>query len=133
VLEIGTGSSYQTAILAELAREVVSVERHVELTTKACAALSELGYTNVTLLTGDGTLGWPERAPYDRILVTAAAAACPLPLWTQLAEGGMLVIPVGGRESQTLDVMRKKDGRPRTSTIAGCRFVPLVGAEGWPE
>ena len=133
VLEIGTGSGYQTAILAELAREVVSIERHAELTAKARAALSELGYANITLLTGDGTLGWPPRAPYDRILVTAAAAICPPPLWAQLAEGGILVIPLGGRDSQTLQVMRKEDGLPRTSSISGCRFVPLVGSEGWPE
>ena len=133
VLEIGTGSGYQTAILAELAREVISIERHAELTAKASVALSELGYANITLLTGDGTLGWPPRAPYDRILVTAAAAVCPPPLWAQLAEGGILVIPLGGRDSQTLQVIRKEDGLPRTSSISGCRFVPLVGSEGWPE
>jgi protein-L-isoaspartate(D-aspartate) O-methyltransferase len=133
VLEIGTGSGYQTAILAELAREVVSIERHAPLSESARATLSELGYANIILLTGDGSLGWPPRAPYDRILVTAAAAICPPPLWAQLAEGGTLIIPLGGRDSQTLQVIRKEDGSPRTSSISGCRFVPLVGSEGWPE
>lgn len=133
VLEIGTGSGYQTAILGELAREVVSIERHAELTAQAQAVLSSLGYANVTLLTADGTLGWPERAPYDRILVTAAAATCPPSLWDQLVEGGALVIPVGGRDSQTVQLMRKEGGLPRTSSLSGCRFVPLVGSEGWPE
>ena len=88
VLEIGTGSGYQTAILAELAREVVSIERHAALTVQAEAVLAELGYANVTLLTGDGTLGWPDRAPYDRIMVTAMAVECPPPLLAQLADGG---------------------------------------------
>jgi protein-L-isoaspartate(D-aspartate) O-methyltransferase len=133
VLEIGTGSGYQTAILAELAHEIVSIERHAELTAKASVALSELGYANLTLLVGDGTLGWPPRAPYDRILVTAAAAICPPTLWTQLAEGGILAIPLGGRDSQILQIMRKEDGLPRASSISGCRFVLLMGAEGWPE
>jgi protein-L-isoaspartate(D-aspartate) O-methyltransferase len=133
VLEIGTGSGYQTAILAELAREVISIERHAALTDQAGAVLSALGHTNITLLTGDGTLGWPERAPYDRITVTAAAARCPPSLFDQLAEGGILVIPVGGRGHQTLQTIRKVDGMPRTASLSGCRFVPLVGSEGWPE
>jgi protein-L-isoaspartate(D-aspartate) O-methyltransferase len=132
VLEVGAGSGYQTAILAELAREVISIERHADLAAQARVLLSELGYGNVVLLTGDGTLGWPDRAPYDRILVTAAAASCPPPLFTQLAEGGILIIPLGGREHQTLQVIRKQDGRPHTTSISGCRFVPLVGKEGWP-
>jgi protein-L-isoaspartate(D-aspartate) O-methyltransferase len=133
VLEIGTGSGYQTAILAELAREVISIERHAVLTAQAEAVLAALGYANVTLLTGDGTLGWPERAPYDRIIVTATAAVCPPPLFAQLAEGGILVIPLGGKDHQTLQAIRKEGGEPHTANISGCRFVPLVGLEGWPE
>ena len=133
VLEIGSGSGYQTAILAELAGEVISIERHAPLTAQAGAILSALGYTNVTLLMGDGTLGWPARAPYDRIIVTATAAVCPPPLFAQLAEGGILVIPLGGKEHQTLQAIRKEGGEPRVTNISGCRFVPLVGSEGWPE
>jgi protein-L-isoaspartate(D-aspartate) O-methyltransferase len=133
VLEIGTGSGYQTAILAELACEVISVERHPELSQQAGAVLSDLGYQNVTLLTGDGTLGCPDRAPFDRIMVTAAAAQCPPPLFAQLEEGGLLVIPLGGREYQTLEAIRKVGGRPQSVNLSACRFVPLLGAEGWPE
>ncbi len=133
VLEIGTGSGYQTAILARLAREVVSIERHAALTVQAKAVLAELGYANVTLLTGDGTLGWPDRAPYDRIMVTAMAAACPPPLFAQLSDGGAIVIPLGGRDSQTLQVIRKEVGQPRVVNLSPCRFVPLIGAEGWAE
>jgi protein-L-isoaspartate(D-aspartate) O-methyltransferase len=133
VLEVGTGSGYQTAILAELAREVVSIERHAALSEQAAAILSELGYSNVTLATGDGTLGWPACAPFDRILVTAAAARCPPALWDQLVEDGVLVIPVGDRDMQTLEVMRKVAGKPMVANISGCRFVPLVGQQGWAE
>jgi protein-L-isoaspartate(D-aspartate) O-methyltransferase len=133
VLEIGTGSGYQTAILAELAREVISIERHAALTGEARAVLSELGYTNIALLTCDGSLGWPNRAPFDRIMVTATAAVCPPSLFAQLAEGGILVIPLGGRDSQTLQAIHKEDGSPRAVDISPCRFVPLVGSEGWPE
>jgi protein-L-isoaspartate(D-aspartate) O-methyltransferase len=133
VLEIGTGSGYQTAILAELTREVISIERHATLTAQAKAVLAAFGYANVTLLTGDGTLGWPERAPYDRIIVTATAAVCPPPLFAQLAEGGILVIPLGGKDHQTLQAIRKEGGLPHAANISGCRFVPLVGLEGWPE
>jgi protein-L-isoaspartate(D-aspartate) O-methyltransferase len=132
VLEIGTGSGYQTAILARLAREVVSIERHAALMVQAKALLAELGYANVTLLTGDGTLGCPERAPYDRIIVTAMAAKCPPPLWGQLAEGGTIVIPLGGKEAQTLQLIRKEAGQPVAANLSACRFVPLIGAEGWP-
>jgi protein-L-isoaspartate(D-aspartate) O-methyltransferase len=133
VLEIGAGSGYQAAILAELAHEVISIERHATLTAQAGVVLAALGYANVTLLTGDGTLGWPERAPYDRIIVTATAAVCPPPLFAQLAEGGILAIPLGGKERQTLQPIRKEHGLPHVANISGCRFVPLVGSEGWPE
>jgi protein-L-isoaspartate(D-aspartate) O-methyltransferase len=131
VLEVGTGSGYQTAILARLAHEVVSIERHAALTLQAEAALAELGCSNVTLLTGDGTLGWPPRAPYDCIMVTAAAAECPPPLLAQLAEGGRMVIPLGDRESQVLQLMRKQSGRLRITDLSSCRFVPLIGEQGW--
>ena len=128
VLEIGTGSGYQTAILAELAARVVSIERHAELSRRAGALLAELGYHNVRLVVGDGSAGWPAEAPYDRIIVTAAAAEMPEELFAQLREGGILVMPIGDRDSQTLQAIRKLDGQPRATTLSGCRFVPLVGA-----
>lgn len=133
VLEIGTGSGYQTAILAELAREVVSVERHGVLSGRAGLILSELGYENVTLVTGDGTLGCPEQSPFDRIMVTAAAAGYPPTLFEQLEEGGILVIPLGGRDYQTLQAIRKTAGCPQAVNLSACRFVPLVGEHGWSE
>ncbi len=128
VLEVGTGSGYQTAVLAELADRVVSVERHAELSAQAGSVLAELGYANVQLIVGDGTLGWPTAAPYDRILVAAAAATVPTALFDQLREGGILVIPVGDAESQALVSIRKQQGQPQISRLTGCRFVPLVGA-----
>jgi protein-L-isoaspartate(D-aspartate) O-methyltransferase len=133
VLEIGTGSGYQTAVLAEVAGEVISIERHAALSRQAGAVLAELGLENVTLVVGDGTLGWPGHAPYDRIIVTAAAAECPPALFEQLVEGGILVIPVGGKDCQTLQAIRKQAGEPQRSNLSPCRFVPLVGAQGWPE
>ena len=133
VLEVGTGSGYQTAILAELAGEVVSIERHPELSIRAEALLSELGYKNITLLVSDGTLGCPERAPFDRIIVTAAASECPAALFEQLREGGILVIPLGGHDYQMLQAMHKVGGHPRSANLSACRFVPLLGAQGWPE
>lgn len=132
VLEIGTGSGYQTAILAELAREVFSIERLAPLAEQSRKTLDELDYHNVTIRVGDGTLGWPERAPFARIIVTAMAAECPPALFAQLAEGGILVIPLGERESQTLEAIRKVEGRKHSTSIAGCRFVPLIGEQGWP-
>ena len=133
VLEVGTGSGYQTAILAQLAGEVVSIERHDELSRQAGAVLAELGCGNVTLVVGDGSLGWPPRAPYDRVLVTAAAARVPRSLLDQLADGGLLVIPLGPREHQLLQVIRKTGEGLQVRDLSACRFVPLVGAEGWPE
>jgi protein-L-isoaspartate(D-aspartate) O-methyltransferase len=129
VLEIGTGSGYQTAILAELAARVTSIERHAELSERAAAALEQGGYSNVELIVGDGTLGWPERAPYDRILVAAAAQRVPPALGEQLVEGGILVIPLGESNSQVLESLHKVGGRLHGQTLSGCRFVPLVGAE----
>ena len=129
VLEIGTGSGYQTAILAELAASVVSIERHEELSQRAGQVLAELGARNVQLIVGDGTLGWPECAPYDRILVAAAANEIPPALEEQLAEGGILVIPLGGSHSQMLEAHHKVGGRLHVEPLSGCRFVPLVGAQ----
>jgi protein-L-isoaspartate(D-aspartate) O-methyltransferase len=128
VLEIGTGSGYQAAVLAELAARVVSIERHAELSRRARALLAELGYHNVRFVVGDGSTGWPDEAPYDRIVVTAAASAMPEELFAQLREGGILVMPIGDRDSQTLQTIRKLDGQPRATALSGCRFVPLVGA-----
>jgi protein-L-isoaspartate(D-aspartate) O-methyltransferase len=129
VLEIGTGSGYQTAVLAELASEVVSIERHEALSQTAGEVLSELGYANVRLIVGDGTQGWPAGAPYDRILVAAAATHVPAALADQLAEGGTLVIPVGSSHSQTLYAYHLRGGRLHAELLSGCRFVPLVGAQ----
>lgn len=129
VLEIGTGSGYQTAILAELAGSVVSIERHAELSERAATALTECGYTNVTFVVGDGTLGWPPQAPYDRIIVAAAAAHIPPALVEQLAEGGTLVIPIGDAQGQVLQVVHKVGGTLHAEPLSGCRFVPLVGAQ----
>ena len=133
VLEIGTGSGYQTAILAELAREVISIERHAPLLEEARVRLTTLGYRNTTLIHGDGSLGWPKRAPYDRILVAAASAQCPPALFEQLADPGVLVIPVGGASHQMLQAIHKTGGQSRVLELSPCRFVPLIGAQGWSE
>ena len=135
VLEIGTGSGYQTALLAELCPDgrVVSVERHEELSARAAQVLHELGYANVRLVVGDGTLGRPDDAPYDRIIVTAAAAAIPPALFEQLCEGGILVIPLGNAEQQSLYAVRKVQGRSRATELTQCRFVPLIGESEPPE
>ena len=132
VLEIGTGSGYQTAVLAELAADVVSIERHEALCTRP-KRRGELGYARVKLIVGDGSLGWPPKAPYDRILVTAAAATPPQHLIHQLAPDGILVIPLGNREQQMLQAIRKVGDKTFAESLSGCRFVPLVGVEGWPD
>ena len=133
VLEIGTGSGYQTAILAELAEKVYSIERMYPLSVKARRLLDELGYLNVVLKVGDGTLGWKEEAPFDAVIVTAGSPDVPQPLVDQLTVGGRLVIPVGDRYSQSLvRVARAKEGI-RKSDLGGCRFVNLVGQHGWQE
>lgn len=131
VLEIGTGSGYQTAVLAELARDVVTIERHAPLSRGAQRVLADLGYENIEFVVGDGSLGWPARAPYDRILVTAAAAAPPPALLAQLAEGGLLVAPVGARSDQRLTVFKKRGEQLEQNVLTGCRFVPLVGEQGF--
>jgi protein-L-isoaspartate(D-aspartate) O-methyltransferase len=130
-LEIGTGSGYQTALLAELCREVVSIERIPELAEAARAQLREMGYANVEMVVADGTLGWPEQAPYDAIVVSAAAPHVPQPLLDQLAEGGRMVIPVGGMSGQNLCLVQRKGRSIKMKSICGCVFVRLIGKEGW--
>jgi protein-L-isoaspartate(D-aspartate) O-methyltransferase len=127
VLEIGTGSGYQTALLAELVARVYSMERHAALAAGAVATLRKLGYSNVTIVTGDGSLGLPEQAPFDAIIVSAAASSVPPALFEQLREGGRMIIPVGAEDAQELQLVRKLDGRPQTTRLEGCRFVPLIG------
>lgn len=131
VLEIGTGSGYQTAVLAELARQVCSVERVPVLAARARATLERLGYTNVSVRIANGTCGWPEEAPFDRILITAAGPAVPPPLFDQLAEAGRMVLPIGDAISQTLTVVEKVNGVMRTKSETGCVFVKLIGQYGW--
>jgi len=133
VLEIGTGSGYQTAILADLARQVYSVERINSLAQRARALLERLGYTNIKIRVANGTLGWKEYSPYDRILVTAGAREVPQPLLEQLGEGGIMVIPVGDLFSQKLEVVSKKKGAIKSKTVERCVFVPLIGTYGWKE
>lgn len=132
VLEIGTGSGYQAAVLAELAARVVSIERHAELSQQAERRLAALGYRNLRCVVGDGTLGWPQEALYDRILVTAAAPSCPPPLIEQLADGGVLVIPVGGESEQELERWSKQAGALTRTRLTSCRFVPLIGEVAQP-
>jgi protein-L-isoaspartate(D-aspartate) O-methyltransferase len=131
VLEIGTGSGYQAAVLAELAAEVYSIDRLASLAEKAQKVLAELGYKNFHVRVGDGTLGWPEEAPFDAILVTAGAPQVPRPLVEQLALEGRLVIPVGDRFSQTLTRVRKTKEGVKYDYLGGCRFVRLIGQYGW--
>ncbi|MDP2913449.1 MAG: protein-L-isoaspartate(D-aspartate) O-methyltransferase [Candidatus Omnitrophota bacterium] len=133
VLEIGTGSGYQAAILAELAGEVYSVERIDVLADRAKETLSALGYKNFTIKVGDGTLGWQEFSPYDGIVVTAGAPKIPENLIGQLKEGGRLVIPVGGSFGQTLVIAERAGGSVKTKEVCGCVFVPLIGKEGWGD
>ena len=131
VLEIGTGSGYQAAILAELAKEVYTIERFENLAKRAEKVLLELGYTNIKIKVGDGTLGWLEAGPFDRIIVTAASPRVPLPLTEQLKESGKLVLPLGESFSQVLTVMEKKKDKLESTQVCGCVFVPLVGKYGW--
>lgn len=127
VLEIGTGSGYQTAILAELAKEIYSIDRFENLAKKAELLLNELGYVNIKIKTGDGTLGWKEAAPFDKIMVTAASPLIPLPLSEQLKEAGKMIIPLGENFSQVLTLVEKKKGKFESNEICGCVFVPLIG------
>ena len=133
VLEIGTGSGYQTAILAELAEKIYSIERIRTLSVKAQRILDDLGYFNVVLKVGDGSLGLKEEAPFDAIIVTAGSPEVPQPLVDQLAMGGRLVVPVGDRYTQSLmKITRVKEGITKTD-LGGCRFVSLLGTHGWKE
>lgn len=126
VLEVGTGSGYQTAVLAEIVERVYTIERVEELAERARTILDELGYENVEYRIGDGSQGWPEKAPFDGILVTAAAASVPDPLLRQLANGGRLVIPVGGPPDQDLYQIRREGTSYERRFLTRCRFVPLV-------
>jgi protein-L-isoaspartate(D-aspartate) O-methyltransferase len=131
VLEIGTGSGYQAAILAYLAQEVFTVERIAQLARRAEATLQQIGFRNVTFHIGDGTRGWAEHAPYDRIIVTAAAPQVPRALLEQLVDGGLLVIPVGGRGNQSLQRLQRKGSDYESEIIVPVTFVPLKGDFGW--
>lgn len=131
VLEIGTGSGYQTAILARLAAYVYSVERYQQLAYLAALHLTQANISNVSLYIGDGSLGWPDEAPYDRIIVTAAAPEVPSSLIAQLTLEGLLVIPVGSQSRQDLLVIQRISSGTRTYSLGSCVFVPLVGAQGW--
>lgn len=129
VLEVGTGSGYQAAVLAEIAGEVWTIERHAALAERARTTLEQLGYVSVHVVVGDGSLGLPDQAPFDAIVVTAAAPHVPDALRAQLAVGGRLVIPVGGPYSQRLRLIRRGPEGYRETDVLGCRFVPLIGAE----
>ena len=132
VLEIGGGSGYQAAVLSLLAQDVVVVELQPELARAARERLARLGYANVRVAEGDGSLGWLDGAPYDAIIVSAAAPAIPPPLIEQLAEGGRVVIPVGGSDQQDLLRIVKRSGQLERKSLCACRFVPLLGQYGWP-
>ncbi len=131
VLEIGTGTGYQTALLVCLGAEVFTVERDPDLSAGAAARLEDLDLAGVTFHVGDGSGGWPAHAPYDGILVTAAVPSVPRPLVEQLGDGGRLVVPVGDRDTQTLERIRRNGSHLATERHFGCRFVPLVGEFGW--
>jgi len=131
VLEVGTGTGYEAAVLGEIAAEVWTIERHAELAEEAAHILAELGYGNVHVVCGDGSQGVPEHAPFDKIVVAAGAPHAPPSLIAQLAEGGILAVPVGNRVEQQLQIVRKGGGVITTSRHVLCCFVPLLGAEGW--
>ena len=133
VLEVGTGSGYQAAILAELAREVLTVERIKSLADTAKDRLKSLGYENVTVQVAEEHIGWASEAPYDGIVVAAAAPKLIRGLVDQLADGGRLVIPVGGRRQQNLMKVVRSDTTYSVTTLSACRFVPLIGEDAWPE
>ncbi len=133
VLEVGTGSGYQAAILAELARSVVTVERHQELEAKARETLAKLGYVNVEVHLAEPMLGWHHKAPYDAIIVSAGAPRVPQQLLDQLVNGGRLVIPVGSRYEQSLLKVVRQDGGTAVQDLGPCRWVPLIGEGAWDE
>ena len=133
VLEIGTGSGYQTALLAELSRHVYSVERHASLAEAARQTLLDLGYNNVTISVADGSRGLEDEAPFDAIVVSAAAPHIPAPLFDQLKESGRMVIPVGPEQAQQLQLVEKKNSAPVITVLEPCRFVPLIGQEAYKK
>ncbi len=133
VLEIGTGSGYQTAIIAELCRQVFTIERLNNLSRKAQNILESLNYMNIVFKMFDGTYGWPDQAPFDAILITASAPEIPDSLVKQLGDGGRLVAPIGGADKQKLVVLTKKGDRVSRRDLVNCKFVPLIGKYGWPQ
>jgi len=133
VLEIGTGSGYQAAVLSQVAQEVYTIERYEILAQQAQKSINQLDIKNITLQVGDGTLGWPEHAPYDAILTTAAAPKVPQPLLDQLVDGGRLVIPVGGRIGQHLESWFREGKKFRHEQTVAVAFVPLLGKHGWKD
>ena len=133
VLEVGTGSGYQTALLAGLSREVHSIERHADLARSAQDVLRRLGYRNVNVLVGDGSEGLADQAPFDAIIVSAAAPRIPPALFEQLREDGRLMVPVGPAHAQELQFVHKQNGHAVVTSLEGCRFVPLIGGQGYPD
>ena len=133
VLEVGTGSGYQTVLLSHLVAQVFTIERIAALYTAARENIARAGATNVSMLLGDGTVGWRQYSPYDAILVSAGGPTIPQPLVDQLAEGGRMIVPVGGREEQVLKHVEKRGGEVRISDVAPVRFVPLFGTHGWEQ
>lgn len=133
VLEVGTGSGYQSALLSQLVRTVYTIERIGALAQRAREVLQGLHYSNITVIEGDGSQGWPEAAPFDAIVVSAAAPAIPAPLFDQLRDGGRMVVPVGDGFAQQLQLVRKIGGKPVTSFLEAVRFVPLIGRNGFRE
>ena len=133
ILEVGTGSGYQAVILAELAREVYTIERVASLANKAKEKFSAIGYNNIHIMVGDGTLGWQEEAPFDRIIITAGGPKVPEPLIEQMSEDGIIVAPIGDRFTQLLLKIIKSEGRISKEEFIPCVFVPLIGAYGWRE
>ncbi|MFH1355193.1 MAG: protein-L-isoaspartate(D-aspartate) O-methyltransferase [Candidatus Omnitrophota bacterium] len=133
VLEIGTGSGYQTAILAELARDVYSIERFKSLSSNAKTILQEIGYKNIILKVGDGTLGWKEKSPFDRIIITAASPRVPLPLAEQLKPNAKLILPLGEKFNQVLTIFENIDNKLDSRQICACVFVPLIGKHAYQQ
>ena len=133
VLEIGTGSGYQTVLLSHLVAQVFTIERIAALFTSAREAINRAGATNVSMLLGDGTVGWREYAPYDAILVSAGGPSVPPALVDQLAEGGRMLVPVGSKEEQTLKLVTRRGAAIETRDVAPVRFVPLYGTQGWEQ
>jgi protein-L-isoaspartate(D-aspartate) O-methyltransferase len=133
VLEIGTGSGYQTVLLSHLVAQVFTIERIAALFTSARDAINRAGATNVSMLLGDGTVGWREYAPYDAILVSAGGPSIPPALVEQLAEGGRMLVPVGSKEEQTLKLVTRRGTNIETRDVAPVRFVPLYGTQGWEQ